>query len=76
MYFKYNQDGFPENQLDQMHSEFFEAGRRLTFIFDPHIKKTGEKNSYHVYANGMEQQMHEHPRGEVSNIFVRESSES
>ena len=54
MYFKFNEEGFGDGKLDLMHSEFMEAGRRLTFIFDPHIKKTDNENgAYYVYKNGM-----------------------
>ena len=40
MYFQFDPRGFTEAGLEDMYDEVYESGRRLTLIFDPHIKAT------------------------------------
>ena len=58
-----------------MNSEIEAAGRRITLIFDPHIKVSED---YFVYANGYDIQTlpSNQTTGNVSNIFIRENTES
>ena len=53
-YFKFNPQNFTQEQVKQMNSEIEAAGRRITLIFDPHIKVSED---YFVYKNGMDIQM-------------------
>ena len=53
-YFKFNKQNFTDAQVKQMNTEIETAGRRITLIFDPHIKVAED---YFVYADGFKQQM-------------------
>ena len=57
-----------------MNSEIEAAGRRITLIFDPHIKVSDD---YFVYENGMDIQMDQSsPAATVPNIFIRKDDTS
>ena len=56
-----------------MNSEIEAAGRRITLIFDPHIKVSDD---YFVYKNGMEIQMGDTENSSTANIFIRKDDTS
>jgi alpha 1,3-glucosidase len=56
-----------------MNKEIEEEGRRITVIVDPHIKVADD---YFVYAEGEQMQYANVDTNNVTNIFIREGSES
>ena len=72
-YFKFNPKNFTETQISDMNSQIEASGRRIVVIVDPHIKASED---YFVYAQGIDLQNQEQPKGNISNIFVRESASS
>ena len=72
-YFKFNPQNFTDTQISDMNSQIEASGRRIVVIVDPHIKASED---YFVYAQGIDLQNQEQPKGNISNIFVRESASS
>ena len=50
-YFKFNVQNFTPSQLEKMNSEIEAQGRRITLIFDPHIKVADD---YFVHKEGID----------------------
>jgi alpha 1,3-glucosidase len=71
-YFVFNEQNFTDHQIHKMNKEIEEDGRRITVIVDPHIKVADD---YFVYAEGEEMQ-YANDTNNVTNIFIREGSES
>ena len=72
-YFQFNPKNFTEDSLRNLHNEIFESGRRLTLIFDPHIKVT---EKYKVYTDGwtLHHGWEYKDDQDVNNIFVRKNN--
>lgn len=68
-YFIFNPQNFTATQIAKMNNQIEASQRRIVVIADPHIKKSPD---YKIYSNGIKLQDAKQPKGNLTNIFVRD----